>query len=99
MGIAGDDDPPKPMAARLIAPAPAPTPEQDAAPPLGIPEAVSWEVRFFFNPAKYIMWVVLATAITILVLGICSFVLHMMEHLDDRKERKRDMLNINYEAL
>ncbi|RKP21923.1 hypothetical protein ROZALSC1DRAFT_26682 [Rozella allomycis CSF55] len=58
-----------------------------------------WTIELYISPGTYVMWVAISVLSTLGVLAMSIFFLHQKEKLEDAKEKKRNLLAINFDAL
>ncbi|EGO21825.1 hypothetical protein SERLADRAFT_363011 [Serpula lacrymans var. lacrymans S7.9] len=58
-----------------------------------------WKRELFLRPGEWIPWVTLTVIVTMVILAVIVFVLHLNEKREDELERRRASHHINFDAL
>lgn len=58
-----------------------------------------WKLELFINPSDYVGYVTMALFATLVILGIVVGVLNRFERLEDEREKRELLHEINFDAL
>lgn len=70
-----------------------------AFPPYEYNEKSHWTLELHINPSEYVTWILVALSSCMVVLISIVLILRKLESREDKRERKRALHAINFDAL